>query len=129
MMFQFYFKRMGSSENLKDLSQRKITDVVGRLLGDTGLVRLTFTKEKSGSRIHCSLKARNGQIIHAIASSDNMYASIDVLAQKIEAQLTRMKTNYHRRARLPNLTVVQAQDDDSYVSDDFEIAQELRYVH
>lgn len=92
MMFQFYFKKMGSSETLKDLSERKLSDLVERFIGKNGLVRVTFQTDKNAQRVLCLLQGHNGQSYRASASSNNMYANLDAVAHKLETQLLRVKT-------------------------------------
>jgi ribosomal subunit interface protein len=101
MVFQFYFKKMQSSEALKSLSQRKLSDVIERFLGDSGLVRITFSTEKNEQKIHCYFQGWNGTVLNASGASENMYATIDLVAQKLEAQLSRHKMKTRRRSRLP----------------------------
>lgn len=101
MVFQFYFKKMHSSEALKSLSQRKLSDIIERFIGDSGLVRITFSAEKNEQKIHCYFQGWNGTVLNASGASENMYATIDLVAQKLEAQLSRhKKTKSRRRSRL-----------------------------
>ncbi|RYZ86687.1 MAG: ribosome-associated translation inhibitor RaiA [Proteobacteria bacterium] len=133
MMFQFYFKKMGSSETLKDLSQRKLSDLVERFVGANGLVRITFQTERNAQRVLCHLQGHNGQNIRASASSSNMYANLDAVAHKLESQLLKEKTKLQRTkgkqrvglsTETPNLRLVSSnrepivQEDDAYF--DFE---------
>lgn len=136
MMFQFYFKKMGSSETLKDLSQRKLSDLVERFVGANGLVRLTFQTERNAQRVLCHLQGHNGQVYRASASSDNMYANLDVVAHKLETQLLKEKTKTLRsKSRLqPNLRLLRQgegsekiEDDGFYEFEDYETS--LRHVH
>jgi|GEM_PF-3036650 len=101
MVFQFYFKKMQSSDALKLLSQRKLSDVIERFLGDSGLVRITFSTEKTEQKIHCYFQGWNGTVLNASGASENMYATIDLVTQKLEAQLSRHKVKTRRRSRLP----------------------------
>ena len=122
MVFQFYFKRMHSSEALKSLSQRKMADVIERFLGDSGLVRITFSTEKNEQKIHCCFQGWNGTVLNASGASENMYATIDLVAQKLEAQLSRHKMKTRRRSRLPlvqyrSLSVVGGSDSFPTVDD------------
>lgn len=100
MIFQFYFKRMQSSEFLKNLSQRKLTDVIERFVGQSGLVHLTFFQEKNEHKVQCRLHSWNGTVMHASGADENLYAAIDHVAQKLEAQLSRQKMRFHRKMRL-----------------------------
>jgi len=91
MIFQFYFKRIHSSAFLKDLSERKIQDVLERFQGDAGLVHLTFAKEKNQHVVQCRVRGLQGRTLYASAATDSIFACIDAVAQKLEAQLTRYK--------------------------------------
>lgn len=137
MMFQFYFKKMGSSETLKDLSQRKLSDLVERFVGANGLVRITFQTERNAQRMLCHLQGHNGQIFRATASSDNMYANLDAVAHKLESQLLKEKTRQTRsKSRTgSHLRLITeddldhtTQEDDSYLDfEDYETT--LRHTH
>lgn len=134
MMFQFYFKKMGSSETLKDLSQKKLSDLVERFLGANGLVRITFQTEKKAQRVLCYLQGHNGQSYHASASSDNMYANLDAVAHKLETQLLRVKTRSHsqkHKTRFPEtrlrLLTDETDADLDFWDDDYDSS--LRHIH
>ncbi len=121
MMFQFYFKKMGSSETLKEISQRKLSDLVERFVGANGLVRITFQTERNSQRVLCHLQGHNGQTFRASATSDNMYANLDTVAHKLESQLLKEKTKMQKvkgKSRLqPNLRLLR-QTDDTRMDDD-----------
>ena len=138
MMFQFYFKKMGSSETLKDLSQRKLSDLVERFVGANGLVRITFQTERNTQRVLCHLQGHNGQSFRASASSGNMYANLDTVAHKLESQLLKEKTRFQRqKSRMqPNLRLIKDSDvevqeeqaEEFY--DEFEVYDNpLRHIH
>lgn len=132
MMFQFYFKKMGSSETLKGLSEKKLSDLVERFVGANGLVRITFQTEKNAQRVLCNLQGHNGQTYQASASSDNMYANLDAVAHKLETQLQRVKTRGQRhKSRLPETRLrLVTNDTDSNVDfweDEYESS--LRHFH
>jgi ribosomal subunit interface protein len=144
MMFQFYFKKMGSSETLKELSQRKLSDLVERFVGANGLIRITFQTERNAQRVLCHLQAHNGLTVRASAASDNMYANLDAVAHKLESQLLREKTKLQRtkgkskigmgwEPRLSKPTLV-ADHDSAYNDDGSEFEFEtyetsLRHIH
>lgn len=136
MMFQFYFKKMGSSETLKDLSERKLSDLVERFIGSNGLVRITFQTEKNAQRVLCHLQGHNGQSYRASASSDNMYANLDAVAHKLETQLLRVKTRSsgcsqkHKRFTETRLRLVNDdKDTDLDFWDDEYDSSKLRHFH
>jgi hypothetical protein len=51
--------------------------------------------------MHCYFQGWNGTVLNASGASENMYATIDLVAQKLEAQLSRHKMKTRRRSRLP----------------------------
>ncbi len=106
MIFQFYFKKMPSSEFLKNLSQRKLTDVIERFVGSTGLVHLTFHDERKEHHVHCRLHSWTGTVLHVSSADENMFAAIDKVAQKLEAQLSRHKVRTQRKVRPASLKTV-----------------------
>lgn len=120
MMFQFYFKKMGSSETLKVLSQKKLSDLLERFVGANGLVRLTFQTERNAQRVLCHLQGHNGQTYRASASSDNMYANLDIVAHKLEAQLLKEKTRTLRsKSRIQaNLPITLGDERSKEIADD-----------
>lgn len=95
--------------------------------------------ERNAQQVLCHLQGHNGQNFRASASSDNMYANLDVVAHKLESQLLKEKTRLQRsKTRLtPHLRLIgengspKAQvldDDDSfYEFEDYETS--LRHVH
>lgn len=134
MMFQFYFKSMGSSESLKVLSQRKLTDVIERFADTTGLVRITFLSERGSQKILCTMKSSNGLVIYASASSDNMYATVDAIAHKVESQLMRKKTRSQKKKQRLQLAFSESRKswDDENFEDDLESWDDERglvYAH
>ncbi len=134
MMFQFYFKKMGSSETLKELSEKKLSDLLERFIGANGLVRVTFQMEKKAQRVFCYLQGHNGQIYRASASSDNMYANLDAVAHKLESQLLRVKTRSHsqkHKTRYPETRLRLVPEETDTNMDFWEDAYEpaLRPIH
>ncbi|MBC7661219.1 MAG: ribosome-associated translation inhibitor RaiA [Chitinophagaceae bacterium] len=138
MMFQFYFKKMGISDTLKQLSQRKLSDLVERFVGANGLVRITFQTEKNQQRVLCLLQGHNGQNFRASASSDNMYANLDAVAHKLETQLQRVKTRgsrYKSRLTATRLRLASSADNPDWEADttlnswDDENEPLLRHLH
>lgn len=132
MMFQFYFKKMGSSETLKDLSQRKLGDLVERFVGANGLVRMTFQADRNAQTVYCHLQGHNGQNFRATASGTNMYANLDVVAHKLESQLLKEKTRQvctkSRKGSHLRLITRDPPDDDKYLDfEDYETP--LRHIH
>lgn len=104
MIFQFYFKKMSSSEFLKDLSKKKLTDVAQRYVGLPGSIHMTFQHVRNEHSIHCRLQSWEGQVVHASCTCDNMYAAVDLVAHKVEAQLARQKIRAQRKSRIQPLS-------------------------
>ena len=99
MDFQFYFRKMDSSESLKSLAERKLSDRLQKHVGIPEKIHLTFYLDGSQHYIHCSLTTAHGQKIFAEASSETMYAAIDILCSKVEAQLKRQKSKQRAKER------------------------------
>lgn len=66
----------------------------------------------------------NGNIIRGEESTENMYASIDLVANKIERQLRKFKTRYYHR-KLKDKEVLVAIDVSPEIDNDEEINKEL----
>ena len=94
MDIQFYFRKMESSEALSKLAKRKLRDQLFKVMGIPAKVRITFMIEGKRQTIHCAIVAKSGSTIHAEASSDNMYSSIDILCQKLLTQVHRKSPKF-----------------------------------
>ena len=100
MEFQFFFRKMDSSEALKQLVRKKVTDQLFKIIGTPSKVRITFFIEGNFQYIHCSVTAKNGTKLYTEAFSESMYSTVDQLCQKLGTQLQRYKSrNISRQKR------------------------------
>ncbi|SMF40902.1 ribosome hibernation-promoting factor, HPF/YfiA family [Pseudobacteriovorax antillogorgiicola] len=111
MDFQFYFKKMESSEALKLLARKKLTDQLFKIMGTPSKVHLTFFVEGNAQSAHCSITTRNGTKLYAEATSDNMYNAIDLLCHKLFAQVQRCKTRVlsKQKRRFPQIALLNTE--------------------
>lgn len=100
MDFQFYFKKMNSSETLKNITMRKITDRIDKYVDYSSKVRVTFFEDGNLKHINCGVAATNGSNLHAEGSSENIFNAIDIITQKLESQFQRRKTKLKSRHKL-----------------------------
>lgn len=100
MDFQFYFKKMQSSEALKQMAIKKITERLAKYTNPTQKVHITFYEDGPNHSLNCGLSTLSGARFYAEATSDNMYNAIDMVAAKLRAQFERRKTklqDHHKR--------------------------------
>ncbi|MDR2820273.1 MAG: ribosome-associated translation inhibitor RaiA [Desulfovibrio sp.] len=120
MNISFAFKNFEASEHLKKYAQRRM-EKLGRFFGkSSGLdVGVVLTVDKFRHR--CEVTA-NGEGLHINASDQttDMYAAIDLVTEKIEAQIKRQVARIkeqRRKARNANVDVftyhVDAQTEDN----------------
>ena len=103
MEFQFFFRKMDSSEALKQLVRKKVNDQLFKIIGTPSKVRITFFLEGNFQYIHCSVTAKNGMKLYTEASSESMYNAVDQLCQKLGSQLQRYKSRTISRQKRKSL--------------------------
>jgi putative sigma-54 modulation protein len=91
MNIQFTFKHMESSQALIDLASDKLTAKISRFTTQPLHSQVTFSVEGIRQRIHVSLATADGYPIEAESISDDMYAGLDIVAEKVERQLRKHK--------------------------------------
>lgn len=70
----------------------------------------------------------NGTVIRGEESTENMYASIDLVADKIERQLRKYKTRYWQRSPKSHKDLASGPVDASVEEDDdFSVAKEIKF--
>ena len=97
MKFTFTEKRMGSSEELRDYSIRKISKL-DRFFKTEGDAYVTFSLERGRYLAEITIH-NNGMYYRASELTSDMYASVDSGVAAIERQIRRNKTRLEKRLR------------------------------
>lgn len=106
MKIQFTFKHMESSQALADLAEEKFTAKIERLTTRPVHAHVTFSVQGLLQKIHVTLLTADGRDIEAEHEGMDMYAEIDIVAEKLEGQLRRHKEKLksHKGATARGLT-------------------------
>ena len=91
MNFQFTFKHMESSEALMELVRQKIGARVVRFSTSPVHAHVTFWVEGLTQKIHVTLIADDGYNVEVEHGGTDMYTEVDVVADRVEAQMRRHK--------------------------------------
>ncbi len=97
MKFTFTEKRMGSSEELREYSIRKISKL-DRFFKTEGDAYVTFSLERGRYLAEITIH-NNGMYYRASELTSDMYASVDSGVAAIERQIRRNKTRLEKRLR------------------------------
>ena len=97
MKFTFTEKRMGSSEELRDYSVRKVSKL-DRFFKTEAEAFVTFSLERGRFLAEITI-ASNGMYYRASELTNDMYASVDSGVAAIERQIRRNKTRLEKRLR------------------------------
>jgi putative sigma-54 modulation protein len=97
MRIEFTFRNLESSEGLKQYATDKLQKLQKYIRAPLD-VAVTFSVER---HLHCADVNLNshGESYQGREESEDMYASIDVVADKIRSQLIRSKEQYEGRRR------------------------------
>lgn len=91
---------MNSSETLKDMTIRKISDCIDKYIDLSSKVRVTFNMDGNMKHIYCGITTADGDSLHAEGASENVFSAIDIITQKLESQLQRRKNKIKSRNKL-----------------------------
>ena len=91
MDFQFSFKHMDTSEGLQDYAMKKIRDKVDKLAPRAVEAHVTFSVSRHEHYATCLLTGVDGLRFQVEQTSPDMYASVDMLVDKLVAQLKKHK--------------------------------------
>ena len=97
MRIEFTFRNIEPSEGIKTYATQKIAKLQKYLRAPLD-ARFTLSTERHLHCIDLNLTA-DGEVFMGTEESEDMYASIDVVIDKIRTQLTRTKDAYERRRR------------------------------
>lgn len=91
MQFQFSFKHMDTSEALTAYAEQKIGERIAKFVTKPISAHVTFSVMRHQHTAHLSFDAGDGFDIEVEHTSEDMYASIDELCDKMTTQLKKHK--------------------------------------
>jgi ribosome hibernation promoting factor len=94
MQISLTFKKIDPSDSLKNYVQEKI-DRLDKILDNPAEAHVVLSVEKIRHIVEISLNC-DGLKIHGKEASENMYASIDTLADKLKLQIKKNKGKLRR---------------------------------
>lgn len=97
MNIQFTFKQMESSKALADLALEKLGAKIDRFTARPVHAHVTFSVEGLNQKVHVSLITADGHNVEAEHSGSDMYSEIDIVSEKVEAQLRKHKERIKAR--------------------------------
>ncbi len=100
MNIQYTFKHMPSSKALSDMAGAKISAKIERFTSRPLHAHVTFSLEGIHKKVHVSLITADGYDIEAEHYGEDAYAEIDIVAEKVEAQLRKHKERLTNRKGL-----------------------------
>jgi len=120
MQYLYSFKHMDSSPALQSYCEEKLSDRIRKFVTKPIAAHVTFSVTRHQQTVHLSLDAGDGFGIQVEHTSEDMYASIDQLGDKLTAQLKKQKEKLkdHKGSRSRPLTLVAESDSDSVDADD-----------
>ena len=132
MKFTFTEKRMGSSEELREYSRKKISKL-DRFFKSEAEAFVTFSLERGRFLAEITIH-NNGTYYRASELTSDMYASVDSGVAAIERQIRRNKTRLEKRLRegalekdvVASTAYVPSTEDDE-PADEFKIVRSKRF--
>ncbi len=91
MKIQFTFKHMPTSQSLIDLAEEKLEARIQKFTSRPVHTHVTFSVDGIMQKVHVSLITADGHNIEAEHSGEEMYAELDIIAEKVESQLRKHK--------------------------------------
>lgn len=91
MQFQFSFKHMETSPAVSQYAETKIKDKIMKFSTKPIEAHLTFSVDKHNHQAHCKVIGGDGFNLQVDALSEDMYATIDKMVDKLEVQLKKHK--------------------------------------
>lgn len=104
MQCRFSFKHMESSQALADYAKEKIVSKVERFATKPIEAHVTFEVDSNQHHVHVNVHGGDGFNIQIDATSIDMYASIDLMIDKLEARLKKQKEKLKDHKTTKHLT-------------------------
>jgi putative sigma-54 modulation protein len=110
-------KNITLTDALKDIVEKKLSKLDKYFVPEVD-TRVTLSVQKNRQIIEVTIPF-NGRIVRGEESTDDMYASIENVVEKIEKQILKNKTRFERKLhegslRLKDIPTYDYSDDDDY---------------
>ncbi len=108
MQFQFSFKHMDVSPALQNYAEEKIRERIQKFVTKPVEAHVVFSVMKHTQTAHLKFRGGDGFDVEVEESSADMYASVDILADKLVVQLKKQKEKLkdHKQAKLNDVLQV-----------------------
>jgi putative sigma-54 modulation protein len=103
MQFQFSFRHMDTSPALQNYAEEKLREKIDKFVTKPIEAHVFFSVVRHQHAAHFKLNAGDGFSVDVEHQSQDMYATIDEMADKLEAQLRKHKEKLkdHKLTQLP----------------------------
>lgn len=98
MKFEFIGRNYQVAQNLKDVTEKKLSKLDKYFIDQETLAKVCFKKEASTLTTEVTLEYA-GKFVRATASSDNFYDNLDVVLPKIEGQIRKYRTRFDKHQK------------------------------
>lgn len=104
MDFRVFFKHMESSLPLFAYAQKKLGERLNKYSSQPIEAHVTFSVEAQNQMARCHVRTHSGHVVQVENTDTNMYACVDVLTDKLDKKLRRLKDRLtsHKTRRLEN---------------------------
>ncbi len=120
MQFQFSFKHMQVSESLKSYTEGKVKSLVKKFVTKPIEAKITFSVDKHRHEAHLALMGGDGFLVQVDHACSDMYGSVDIVLQKLAAQLKKKKDRLKKHKGNRNIRSMRFADPDSI---DYQVAE------
>ena len=120
MFFQFAFKKMEPSDSLMTMAIDKIESRIKTFSGHCINPHLTFSSNRGIQKIHFAMLTNDGFKIEVSHSGPDMYAEIDEVADRIEAQLRKHKERLREHKNHTGIRAATSGMSDAYLAPSWE---------
>jgi|YelNatPaOPRAMG01_1025707.scaffolds.fasta_scaffold04586_4 putative sigma-54 modulation protein len=105
MNIQVTFRHIPSSDALKQYAEEKISKLV-KSLKEPIEVHIIFTQEKKNNTVELTLKSA-GKELYAKEQGIDMYAAIDLIYDKLDKQITKLKEKKKKHTGITSVRHIQ----------------------
>jgi len=118
MQYHFSFKHMETSTSLESYAESKLAEKISKFVTKPIEAHVFFSVSKHIHIAHLHLKAGDGFTTDVECESGDMYATIDLMADKLEAQLKKHKEKLKSHKVSPRSLVRLVGSEESVTDED-----------